>query len=756
MESIFEFLFKYRPLLFERGDFAFSAPRGVLPVALALMIGSVVIGWTYLRARGRSRPVDRAVLLGTRVLIFAVLLFCLFRPVLLVQALVPQHSYLAVLIDDSRSMHIADDGAEPRTAFIDQQLGMQGELTRSLEDRFRLRYYRFSDVARRLPELNDLAYAGRSTRIGDAIDFVRDDLSGSPLSGVVVVSDGGDNSPDGMAPSLLPMKAAGVPVYAVGLGRERLERDVQLTRVETPRTVLQGSAIAVDAIVSANGYGGQQAVIDVEDDGRIVSRDTITLPEDGKPATVRVKVAANEPGPRRFRFRIAPREGELVAENNVQDAVIVVERRREKILYFEGEPRFELKFIRRAVEADSNLQVVALQRTADSKFLRLDVDNADELAGGFPKTREELFSYRAVILGSVEASFFSHEQLQMLAEFVSRRGGGLLALGGRNAFSQGGYAGTPLAEALPVVLDERDRALHFVELKVRPTRAGSTHPAMQLAESEQASVARWETLPPLTSINRITAVKPGATTLLTGAGETGEQVVLAYQRYGRGAAFAMPIQDSWLWQMHADVPLEDMTHERLWRQLLRWLVQDVPNPVVASAAPDQVSPAESFTITAEVDDSSFVRVNDASVIATVTAPDGTVSEVPLEWVLARDGEYRGRYTPREPGLHDIRIAARKGDVSLGEDRIWVNSTESNAEYFDAHLHSDLLKRIADETGGRYYTPATVKSLAEDVRYTGRGDTVTERKDLWDMPIVFLLLVSLIAFEWVYRRARGLA
>lgn len=756
MESIFEFLFKYRPLLFERGDITFSAPRGVLAIAFVLAIASAVVGWTYMRARGRSRPVDRAVLLGTRVLIFAILMFCLLRPVLLVQALVPQHSYLAVLIDDSRSMHIADDGAEPRTAFVDRQFGPQGDLTRSLEDKFRLRYYRFSDVARRLPELKELGYAGRTTRIGDAIDFVRDDLSGSPLSGVVVVSDGGDNSPGGMAPSLLPMKAAGVPVYSIGLGRERIDRDVQLTRVETPKSVLQGSSIAVDAIINASGYAGERAVIDVEDDGRIVSRDTVVLPADGKPATVRLKVTANEPGPRRFRFRIEPRPGELIAENNVQESVIVVERRREKILYFEGEPRFELKFIRRAVEADSNLQVVVLQRTADSKFLRIDVDHADELAGGFPRTRDELFEYRAIILGSVEASFFSHEQMQMLSEFVSRRGGGLLALGGRNSFSQGGYAGTPVAEVLPVVLDERDRAIIFAELKVRPTRAGSTHPAVQIAATEQASAARWETLPALTSINRITAVKPGATALLTGAGTNGEQVVLAYQRYGRGSAFAMPIQDSWLWQMHADVPLEDMTHERLWRQLLRWLVQDVPDQVVASAAPDQVSPREAFTISAEVDDSSFTRVNDANVVATVTAPDGTITEVPLEWVLARDGEYRGRFTPQQPGLHDIRIAARRGNNSLGEDRIWVNSAESNAEYFNAHLHADLLKRVADETGGRYYTPATVKSLAEDISYTGRGDTVTERKDLWDMPIVFLLLVSLIGFEWVFRRARGLA
>ena len=106
--------------------------------------------------------------------------------------------------------------------------------------------------------------------------------------------------------------------------------------------------------------------------------------------------------------------------------------------------------IRAAVEADSNLQLVALQRTADNKFLRLDIDTPDELATGFPKTRAELFKYRAIILGSVEASFFTHDQLQMLAEFVNVRGGGLLMLGGRRSFSEGGYAGTPVADVMPV------------------------------------------------------------------------------------------------------------------------------------------------------------------------------------------------------------------------------------------------------------------------------------------------------------------
>jgi hypothetical protein len=144
---------------------------------------------------------------------------------------------------------------------------------------------------------------------------------------------------------------------------------------------------------------------------------------------VRVQFTAGERGRRRFRFRVPAQDGERCSENNQQEALIHVRDGREKILYFEGEPRFEVKFLRRAV---ARQQPAARGAAAHGrgKFLRLDVDSAGELFSGFPTTREELFSYRALVLGSVEASHFTHEQLRMIAEFVSERGGGLLMLGG--------------------------------------------------------------------------------------------------------------------------------------------------------------------------------------------------------------------------------------------------------------------------------------------------------------------------------------
>jgi len=86
----------------------------------------------------------------------------------------------------------------------------------------------------------------------------------------------------------------------------------------------------------------------------------------------------------------------------------------------------------------------------------------------------------------------------------------------------------------------------------------------------------------------------------------------------------------------------------------------------------------------------------------------------------------------------------------------VRASAGDGEYFDATMRAPLLKRIADETGGRFFTPATASSIPEAVSYSGRGVTVVEERELWDMPAVLLLLFGLIGGEWLYRRARGLA
>jgi uncharacterized membrane protein len=761
MDALFEFLFKYRPLIFDRGDFAFAAPW---PVYLALIVGVAVAVPTvfmYARVRGKSGRGDRMALAAIRTAVFALLLFSLFRPVLVLSTVVPQRNFLGILIDDSRSMQIADRDGEPRSAFVSRAFGLEeSELLKDLSDRFILRFFKFASGSGRITGLSELSFTGSRTNIGGALDRARQELSSVPLAGLVAITDGADNSNEALTEPLLALRARSVPVYTVGLGREAFSRDIEVSRVETPRSVLKGSSLVVDVMVTQNGYGGSTVQLQVEDAGQIVSTQEVELPARGEAATVRVHFTANEVGPRLFRFRIPPEPGEMVTQNNEQETLIVVEDRRERILYFEGEPRFEVKFLRRAVADDRNMQVVTLLRTAENKFLRLDVDDQEELIGGFPRTREELFAYRGIILGSVEASFFTHDQLQMIADFVSQRGGGLLMLGGRRAFAEGGYAGTPVEDVLPVVLESPagdDKELFVTEVKVELTPSGMTHAAMQLGATAEETGERWSTLPPVTMVNPIRRIKPGATTLLTGDADnlSGSPVVLAFQRYGRGKALAFPIQDSWTWQMHQDMALEDMTHETLWRQLLRWLVNGVPDRVNVRTPNDRAAPNEPVELVAEVEDDTFLRVNNTEVVANVTTPSGEVISAPMEWTVDRDGEYRASFTPSERGLHEIHVQALEDGEFLASETSYIQITDLASEYFDAEMQSTVLNRIADETGGRFYTPETVSTLAEDISYTESGTTVLEQKELWDMPIVFFLVVLLVSGEWGYRRWRRL-
>lgn len=759
LESIFAFLFKYRPVVFENGRFAFAAPAPAVLLVVAALVAAGLVAWTYFRTEGKATKGQRTLLVALRTGALAVLAFCLLRPMLVLSTVVPQQNYVGILIDDSKSMRIADEGEGTRADFAAATFGPESPLVRELSERFQVRWFRFAGDASRLGGVQELVWNGTRTRLAPALDRVRDELSHVPLSGLVVVSDGADNAAGALTESLLSLRAAQIPVYTVGTGRERFDRDIELSRVATPRTVLEGSNLVIDLVLAQAGYAGDEVQVVVEDGGAIVATQTVELPADGEPAPVRVTFPAENAGVRRFRFRVPVQQGERVPENNEQEAVILVQDRRPKILYFEGEPRHEVAFMRRAVADDENLHVVLLQRTADAKYLRIAVDSAEELASGFPRTREELFSYDGLILGSVEAGAFTLEQLRMIADFVSERGGGLLVLGGARAYSEGGWAGTPVEEVLPVSLDPSllgDTA--FVpEMQARLTRAGAGHVVTRLRDQPTENEARWDSLPPLSTFNRVTSLKPGAVALLTGSGDgvPEGQIVLATQRFGRGTVVALPVNDTWMWQFHWSIPLEDQTHENFWRQLLRFLVNGVPDPVTVALATDRAEPGEPVRVLAGVDDRRYSRVNDAWVVAQVTGPSGTTTEVPLEWTVETDGEYYGTVSASEQGLSEVRVRAIFDGDTLYSAPAFLDAGESRNEFFGSQMRAPLLRRVADETGGRFYTAASVASLPEDLSITGRGVTIQEELELWDMPVLFLVLLGLVGAEWGIRRRRGL-
>jgi hypothetical protein len=193
----------------------------------------------------------------------------------------------------------------------------------------------------------------------------------------------------------------------------------------------------------SNGYAGKSVVLEVREDGKLVQSKPVALVRNNDIQTVELNLASKGKGLKAYTVSVAVQPGEPIQRNNSQTLLLNIEDSRPKILYLEGTPRWEFKFIRAAIEPDKNLQLLTLLRTSGNKFYRQGVESEDNLAAGFPASKEDLFQYKGLILGSIEATFFSADQLKMISDFASERGGGFIMLGGRNSFDAGKYTATP-------------------------------------------------------------------------------------------------------------------------------------------------------------------------------------------------------------------------------------------------------------------------------------------------------------------------
>src|SRR5215467_6630983 len=534
--SIFELLFKYKPIVYEKGHLAFQllgSPWLYIPFAI------LAAGGAFYAYRNVARDKQHPGMIVLRGLTFAILLFIFLRPVLNISTVLPKESYMAVVIDNSESMNIRDDGKESRG----EQLQKQFEATsffKKLNDKFRTRVYRFDQDAERIDNPNRLTFAGKRTRLESATDLLKQELGSVPLSGVVLITDGDDNSSQQWTESLGRLETRHIPFYTVGVGSERITQDAEIVKVSAPRDMLKESSAVVDVSFRSHGFAGRKATLQVRENDVLLKTEEVTLPADGEIGEKTVDLPTKNEGSRLFSFTLqAP--GDRIEQKNTLDTLIQIRNDHPQILYIEGEPRWEFKFLRRAVEDDPNIHLVTLLRSSQNKFYRQGIDNEQMLSEGFPKKREDLFAYKGLIFGSIESTFFSQDQLKNVVDFVSNRGGGFLMLGGRNSFAGGRYQNSPLADILPVQLSSGDRNPIIGRLKWSVTDYGRTHPLMKLSPDADANVKQWSELPPLNDYNKVVDAKPGSIVLATGKPENrsnGEPVLLAYQRFGRGRAMA--------------------------------------------------------------------------------------------------------------------------------------------------------------------------------------------------------------------------
>ena len=276
----------------------------------------------------------------------------------------------------------------------------------------------------------------------------------------------------------------------------------------------------------------------------------------------------------------------------------------------------------------------------------------------------------------------------------------------------------------------------------------------RLSLDENENEKRWNSLPPLGEFNWISAAKPGAIVLASGFETKGNVILLAAHRYGRGRAMAFTAANSWLWQM--EMPHTDDSHEVFWRQTLRWLAGSAPDPVELEFDRGVVGADEALHFNVEVKDDSFHKLNDAEVMTTITSPNGKTTDLPLPWIVKKDGVYSGEFKPSDQGAYSVHVKAVRQDKEVGKAEGFFLVADNHLEFYNAGQNQDLLRRITSETGGRYYTLASAENLPEEMTYTNRPNSVPQLLPLWDMPIVFISICLLLVLEWAGRKKEGLA
>ena len=764
MNTVVRFLFGHEQAVFTNGRFGFDVRPGALILVFIFLLAGAFVYFIYLRPRTRLPKRTTATLVALRATLLTFMILLLLRPVVVVSSVIPRSSYVALVVDDSLSMKLQDaPGGATRLDTVKQALlnTAPNSFLNKLEQKFKTNLYGFSGALSRLKDANDLFGEGRTSDLSGALDETIKRSSGMPLSAIVLATDGAANVPSDISNTLRELRARDIAVFTIGVGDTAKPLDAELTRINMPRRVLAGSRVNIETFVGLSGYSETKVLLGVKEDGRTIKTEEFNVRGNDTQA-INLDITPATPGVHRYTVEITPLDGEITVDNNKQDALVDVVEGPLRLLYVEGEPRWELGKIREALRLnEKNLVLISLQRTGENKFYRQGIGNQVELVTGFPKTEEELFSYDGLVLGSVDAAFFSPDQLRSIEAFVARRGGGLLALGGRLAFDGGKYKGTPLDDLVPLVLTGGpvDEANSYAPVyKVSLTGAGQAHPITRLNDDRAANQKIWNDLPPVSISEPLLNVKPGAVVLLEARrvdGSGANVPLLVQQRYGRGQTLALTASDTWRWRMRMDA--KNNSHETFWRQLLRYVVSSTPQQIEVSAAKDVYSMDDTVNIVADLRDKKFNAVGDAHATARVTKPSGATVDVPLTFTTLNNANiYTGEFKADELGQHRIELAGTSASLGQLNAQANVLVSDLNREYYSAAQNSDLLKRIAAETGGKYYTPAQVQSLLDDLTYRQTPYSERVTKDLWDMPVNFVLLIGLLSAEWFLRKREGLA
>lgn len=752
---MFELLFTHPWWAWRSGTVALASGWPLWVLMASILAGAVLIAVT-LRHRLGMLGGRKLLLIGTlQTLLLGLVLTLLWRPVLHVERVRDRENVLAIAIDSSASMFHDDaggsDGAQPSR--LQRSIDAVRDSTLdTLRQTFEVQLFSFDARAQALPAIDVQPSPGPQTRIGDTLLQLLQTASSVPLAGIVLISDGAENGDSLSEERLAEIASYGVPVHSVGVGPESNPTDLELEQLRVAQFAPAGSTVTASFDVRHDGAAATR--LRVYDNDRILAARELALPATSSISSFTIEFPAGEPGTHDLRFTLDALTGERNRVNNSRSHVLNVPAGQRRILYIEGEPRWEYKFLRRAIEGERSLRLTSVVRTTPNKYFRQGVSSGAELVRGFPTDAAELFAYDAVIVGSYDAASLSVQQHQLLRDFVDRRGGSVLLLAGRSGLSAGGWEDVALSPTLPTHLPPR-QVQAFVQRSAaaRPTAYGMESVVTRLDAEPRRNAELWKSLPNLADFQALGRLKPGAIVLLeTAVGDRAGTPLLVWQRYGQGATYLLGTASTLRWQMQSSP--EDQRHELFWRQLAHALADAAPARATLTSERSVYDDEHRVTLEAQLRDERFEPIAGAQVELLVAPERDAPYSVQMQPSQSGDGRYTASFDAPASGLYRIDMSARSTNAPPQLASTHVRRNDGVLEQYGARQNRAVLERIATMTGGRYWKLTELNQLAAAIPYSKTGIVERQTLELWNLPIVLLLLLGLKLSEWALRLKWG--
>ncbi len=766
-------------------------------LVLVILPAFALVAWIGYAREPLGRPL-RVVLWTLRLCAFVLLGLVLARPVRVERREEVHPAEVVLLVDDSASMRRSDsyggdDGtrrALERASGLAVDRSSRLDLARAVIEKeclpllarggYGVQIFAFSESAQPISNLTQLVGRGAATHVGDALSQVLSAQGGRHLTDVILVSDGRSNG--GLAPVEAARSAgvAGIPVHTLVVGDTRAERNVVIELVDAPSDALEGDELGVTVRVRGRGTpeGERTSVLleELEEDGtaaRIVAEEEASASEEGERVVLIAPraEAGLRTGERRFRVSVPPLEGETLVDDNRVEFSVHVSPSRIRVLFVEGYPRWEYRFVKNLLlRADKNIDVRCYLLSATRDFPQEASRNLPSLQA-VPASRSELLQdYDVVILGDVDPYKISPDParcedfLRSLREFVEAGGGVLFQAG--EYYDPVALANTPLEDVLPIQLDPT-RTLSFEgdtrrEFRPELEEPLNPHEILRLHPDPDTNRALWEDpeegLRGFYWYMPVAKVKPGAQVLLrhptdrnAQSGENYPLLVLGY--FPAGRTMFLAVDSTYRWRYHYG----DRYLDTFWRNAIRWLalgrLKSGDRRYRIETSRSSYDLEDRVQIEARILDEDF-RPSDAPAQKVLwSGPDGVVHELELKREDARVGVYRGGLEVDRPGVYrawiEAEVEGRMQRVSAAEFEVVLPSRENE----DPSPDPETLRAIASKTGGSFLDLAGARSLS--AQFPGgeeRREPISSRlEDAWDEWSTLLVALALLSAEWILRK-----